>query len=468
MLDVASTQGRGEGRATLHVIRWPKASGSRFFWQTAAASVAFGDHQPTQTYVKLCVEAVDRGAMKARKLNRLFCICIAASGLGNTVLVRPQSWISLLLGRGGSERAAPAEGEPEARRPIVVRGDKAAASRIVVPRAPQADDGDVEITLITAFPAAELAEARALANARKNDRASAPSLSAAPVTVGAEEEERPSRVEISYEEEAEADEVTSPNVRILICAVGDSDQGRVRSRNEDSFLAFPERSLFAVADGMGGHAGGDVASALAVDVLRDSFERNVFNAHTESSVEVPRRGREVACAIQMANEAIYSLAHADPQLHSMGTTMVVARFSPNKQRVYIGHVGDSRCYRLRGNVLRQLTNDHTMSSLGVKGPRGHDLFQAVGVAPSMDIDLIIDRPQGDDLYLLCSDGLSKMVSDEQICRVLQDESDIEAAVYGLMELANDSGGKDNITLILVKVIDRLGRQAFAMGREPPS
>jgi serine/threonine protein phosphatase PrpC len=312
-------------------------------------------------------------------------------------------------------------------------------------------DDDLEITLITAFPSAELARFRAAANGEPP-----PAISSAAMEVEADPDgPQVSRVELSYEAEAEADETTSPTVRILICAIGDSDQGRMRSRNEDSLVVFPERSLFAVADGMGGHASGDVASAVAVDVLRDAFERNVFDAHTESDVEVPRRGRELACAIQMANEAIYSLAQSDPKLHGMGTTMVAARFSPNKQRVYIGHVGDSRCYRLRGSAFRQLTSDHTMSSLGVQGPRSHDLFQAVGVGLTIAIDLIVDKPRGDDLYLLCSDGLSKMVTNDEIRQALLDESDIEAAVYGLMELANDRGGRDNVTIILVKVIDRV-------------
>ena len=330
-----------------------------------------------------------------------------------------------------------------------------------IPLANPAHDEDLEVTLITAFPSTEVARMRALS---KNEPG--PSISSEPMDVEVETDApQATRVELSYEAEAELEETTSPTVRILICAVGDSDQGRMRPRNEDSLVVFPERSLFAVADGMGGHASGDVASAVAVDVLRDAFERNVFNAHTESDVEVPRRGRELACAIQMANEAIFSLGESDSKLKGMGTTMVAARFSPNKQRVYIGHVGDSRCYRLRGTAFRQLTSDHTMGSLGVQGPRSHHLFQAVGVGLTIAIDLIVDKPQGDDLYLLCSDGLSKMVTNDEIRQALLDESDIEAAVYGLMELANDRGGKDNITIVLVKVIDR---HANALLARPPS
>ena len=314
---------------------------------------------------------------------------------------------------------------------------------------------DVEITLIATAPIADIVRkvrAEHAAAVQQPADKDSPAISAEPPREN--DDQRPSRVELTYEAEAEAEEVTSPVVRILIHAAGDSDRGRARAKNEDSMLVFPERSVFAVADGMGGHAGGEVASSVAVDVLRDAFERNVFEARTEASVEVPRRGRELACAIQMANEAIFALAQDDPALKKMGTTVVSARFSPNKQRVYIGHVGDSRCYRLRGEDFRQLTKDHTMSTFGVTGPRGNDLYQAVGVQPTLSIDLIVDKPSENDLYLLCSDGLSKMVSNEEIRDVLIAEADLEAAVYGLMELANDRGGRDNITLILVKVIER--------------
>jgi serine/threonine protein phosphatase PrpC len=357
--------------------------------------------------------------------------------------------------------------KPKAKR-VTVRPRRAESARRATPkptsRAPSApiprlggEDDELEITLITAFPSVELARARALAKGEAEPAISSTAMQAK----DDKDASQATRVELSYEAEAELEETTSPTVRILICAIGDSDQGRMRPRNEDSLVVFPERSLFAVADGMGGHASGDVASAVAVDVLRDAFERSVFDAYTESDVEVPRRGRELACAIQMANEAIYSLAQTDAKLQGMGTTLVAARFSPNKQRVYIGHVGDSRCYRLRGTVFRQLTSDHTMSSLGVHGPRSHDLFQAVGVGLTIAIDLIVDKPHGDDLYLLCSDGLSKMVTNDEIRQALLDESDIEAAVYGLMELANDRGGKDNITIVLVKVIEKNARVLFA-------
>ncbi len=263
-----------------------------------------------------------------------------------------------------------------------------------------------------------------------------------------------SKIEVIYEDEAAVEEITSPIARILVSATGQSDRGQVRRKNEDSLLVFPERALFVVADGMGGHAGGEVASALAVDTLKDAFERNVFDGNTESDAPVPRRGREMACAIQMANQAILTQANSEDSLRDMGTTLVAARFSPNKQRVYIGHVGDSRCYRLRGMAMRQLTTDHTMQQLGFRGPQGHQLYQAVGVKARIVIDLIVDRPRTDDIYLLCSDGLSKMANDDQIRDLLVRHPDPEATANALIELANKAGGKDNVTVIVVKVVAR--------------
>lgn len=272
-----------------------------------------------------------------------------------------------------------------------------------------------------------------------------------------------SRVRVTYEDDAEVDEGTGPAMRILMHAQGDSDRGHKRRLNEDSFLFLTEHALFAVADGMGGHAGGKVASNLAVDTLRDAFERGIFEGDVRSDKPVPPRGRELACALLSANQAVFSAGQADPALTNMGTTAVVARFSANKQRLYLAHVGDSRCYRLRAGTFRQLTTDHTMSLLGMAGPRAKDLFRAIGIKPQVDIDLIVDKPRGDDIYLLCSDGLSKMVSDGEIQRILMDETDLEAAVYTLIEAANDNGGKDNVTVILVQVIERAGNSF-----QPPS
>jgi serine/threonine protein phosphatase PrpC len=309
-----------------------------------------------------------------------------------------------------------------------------------LPRAYEEED-EAEFTLVTALPA----------SLRRPDAGASPP--------GGAPDPRPAKVEVIYEDEADIEEVGYPATRILLSAEGQSDGGRVRRRNEDSFLVVQERSLYVVADGMGGYVGGDVASALAVDTVASAFETNTFEGKTEAAETIPRRGREMACAIQMANHAILARVAKEPALAQMGTTIVAARFSPNKQRVYIGHVGDSRCYRLRGNTMKQLTTDHTFLGLGLKGEGAQHLYQAIGIDRRITIDIVVDKPRPGDRYLLCTDGLTKMATADQIRDVLLAEPDLETAVYGLIELANDKGGKDNVTVILVKVLERRASSA---------
>ena len=275
------------------------------------------------------------------------------------------------------------------------------------------------------------------------------------------------RVVVAYEDEAEEEERTSPQARILVIASGDTDRGQRRTANDDSLLVLADHGLFAVADGMGGYAGGSVASALAVEELKQAFEQQAFRAALRSAGPIPRRGAELASSIMQAHQAVSRAARANAELRKMGTTLVAARFSPNKQRVYIGHVGDSRCYRFRRGSLRQLTADQTMSTIGLAGPRADDLLQAIGVTGDLSIDLLVDKPLAGDIYLLCSDGLNKMVDNRQIQQILATQRDLEAAVYGLIELANDAGGKDNVTVVLIKVLDRALHDTVTIPSPPP-
>jgi serine/threonine protein phosphatase PrpC len=255
---------------------------------------------------------------------------------------------------------------------------------------------------------------------------------------------------IVVDDDAAADEPTRASPFILVSAAGQTDKGQKRKNNEDSYVVLDEHGLFVVADGMGGYAGGEVASALTVEIIEKAFKSQKFEGPPYENV--PRRGSELARSIQMANKAVYDKAHADPMLKGMGTTVVAARFSLNKQRLYLGHVGDSRCYRLREGKLEQITTDHTMAALGFTGPAfAHRLNRAVGTAPSVEIDLIIGRPCPGDTYLLCSDGLSKMVPDAEIGDILVAEKHPQAALDKLIERANEKGGHDNITAILVSV-----------------
>jgi protein phosphatase len=275
------------------------------------------------------------------------------------------------------------------------------------------------------------------------------------------------RVVVAYEDEAEEEEGTSPLARILVTASGDTDRGQYRKVNDDSLLVLPDHCLFAVADGMGGYAGGNIASSLAVDALMQAFEHDSFLAPLRGTAPIPRRGAELASAIMQAHQSVFRAARANPEHSKMGTTLVAARFSPNKQRVYIGNVGDSRCYRLRRGSLRQLTTDQTMGTVGLQGPHADDLLQAIGVTVDLSIDLIVDRPQAGDIYLLCSDGLNKMISDQQIQQTLTGQRDLEAAMYGLIELANDAGGRDNVTVVLIKVVDRALHDIATIPSPPP-
>lgn len=260
--------------------------------------------------------------------------------------------------------------------------------------------------------------------------------------------EEPPSTRVIYQGGAEPDEPTGPIPLFDISVHGDTDRGLRRRQNEDALLLLPERGLLAVADGMGGYSGGQVASALAIDALRESFLKE--DALAPAAGKGPRRALEVVSAMQRANEAVFTAARAQPELRDMGTTLVALRYLPNKQRIYVGHVGDSRCYRLRGGELRQLTTDHALKEIGLVGPNENDLFKAIGIEDDVAVDVIVDKPMLGDIYLFCSDGLTKMVAHERIRELLL-EADGEAAVYGLIEQANDAGGKDNITVVVATV-----------------
>lgn len=293
-----------------------------------------------------------------------------------------------------------------------------------LPKIDYAEDRDVEVTMVGVQEPA--------ANHKR------PSLS-------------PPTQKIIYDEDAALDEPTHSGALILVTATAQTDKGLRRKRNEDSVLARADQGIFVVADGMGGYRGGEIASKLAVTTIERAFTTQTFDGPEDDSI--PRRASELARAIQMANEAIFSHAEQDKQLEGMGTTICAARFSPNKQRLYVGHVGDSRVYCYRAGMLRQMTTDHTMSDLGVTGEGAAHLSRAVGVWPVVPIDIVLGKPQPGDLYLLCSDGLTKMVSDDVIRSAFALSRVPSAVVEVLVKEANERGGKDNISVIVVRVDD---------------
>jgi protein phosphatase len=245
------------------------------------------------------------------------------------------------------------------------------------------------------------------------------------------------------------EEPTGPVPLILVSAVGRTDQGRRRKHNEDAFALAEDHGVFAIADGMGGYAAGEVASKMAIDTITSAYAKQDFGGTPIPGL--PRRGDELVRAIQTANAAILNQARANEAQAGMGTTVVAARFSPNRQRVYIAHVGDSRVYRIRDHQLHQMTADHTLGAAGVTGPSAAKLSRAVGVFDEVEVDLNVDEPRVGDYYLLCSDGLFKMVPENDIQRLIEGEKDLDVTANRLVDEANARGGKDNVSVIVVRV-----------------
>lgn len=244
---------------------------------------------------------------------------------------------------------------------------------------------------------------------------------------------------------------------------GITDQGRVRSRNEDSYLKDDEVHLYVVADGMGGHAGGDVASKIAVEKIREAIVGWLSGDNTE-----PPKGDEplstdetrMEAALKRANEQIFREAELKPEFRGMGTTTTGILVTNNQGT--IAHVGDSRAYLLRGGVIRQITEDHSWVNEQVKAgfmtveeARNHRLknviTRSLGHEENVKVDLLrLDLAPGDK-YLLCSDGLSNMVTDDEMNELVTSNNGDEA-LQKLVDLANERGGFDNITAVLVEVL----------------
>jgi len=228
-----------------------------------------------------------------------------------------------------------------------------------------------------------------------------------------------------------------------------TDTGRQRSANEDS--VFVHAPLFVIADGMGGARAGEVASKTVVD----AFDRPLPEAPPE---------RVLRETIEGANRTVYSLARKDPNLSGMGTTTTAAILDAGADEVAIGHVGDSRAYRLRRGKLERLTRDHSLvEEMRRKGqlteaqasdhPQRSIITRSVGPEPEVDVDLQTVPAQAGDVFLLCSDGLTTMLDDEHIERLLTRASSMPNAVRALVDEANRAGGRDNISVIAFKVVD---------------
>jgi serine/threonine protein phosphatase PrpC len=246
---------------------------------------------------------------------------------------------------------------------------------------------------------------------------------------------------------------------------GLTDVGLLRERNEDSLLVVPQHRFAAVADGMGGHLSGDVASGLAVSTLQDFYTNTVGPDRTwpfPYDQELTEEENCVVTAVRLANRQVFTRARQSRTEAGMGTTVVAIMFTPDVKQVIIGHVGDSRCYRVRDGKMSQLTNDHSLvsevaeiapwlSEEEVKELPTNVITRALGMAPDVVVDLLTTTTKVGDVYLLCSDGLNGMVSDEEILATVLAGKSLEDVCKGLVARANAGGGVDNTTVIVAKV-----------------
>jgi PPM family protein phosphatase len=232
----------------------------------------------------------------------------------------------------------------------------------------------------------------------------------------------------------------------IIEQAGRTDVGRQRSANEDSLVVGPP--LFAVADGMGGAKAGEVASAVAVDAVEGAQE-------SSEPIEA-----QLANIVRDANRRIYDLAVADESRRGMGTTLTLAKLHGDE--VSLAHVGDSRAYRLRGGELEQLTRDHSLvAELERSGqitpeaaehhPQRSIITRALGPEPDVEVDTYTLAGREGDVFLICSDGLTSMISDDEVASILRSAGSLDEAADELVRAANQSGGKDNITVILFRL-----------------
>src|ERR1700685_965914 len=250
---------------------------------------------------------------------------------------------------------------------------------------------------------------------------------------------------------------------LRIEVTGETNVGMKRTHNEDNFSIIEESGLYIVADGMGGHASGEVASKMAVDALKEFFSATANDPERTWPYKIDRsKGYEenrLITGIKPANLRIYESAQRDPRQRGMGTT-IVTMFAV-EDGVYIAHVGDSRIYRLRDGKIEQLTEDHSLLNDYIKMkrltaeeianfPHKNVIVRALGMKDTVKVDSRFEQPKANDMYLLCSDGLSGPVSDEDMLEIATSSADLKTGAAKLIERANANGGPDNITVVLVR------------------
>jgi len=242
--------------------------------------------------------------------------------------------------------------------------------------------------------------------------------------------------------------------------------GRRRANNEDHLLVRPDLGLFAVADGVGGRNTGEVASRLAVLSLANFFEATQAATWPDKyrallDLTFPPPARRLSAAIRKANEDVFSIASSREQHHKMNTTIVAVHVPLGTNELYLGHVGDSRCYRVRDHVMEVLTRDHTLRNEArqqypdiaderlAQLPKNM-LARAIGRREDVELDISALTTKPGDVYLLCSDGVNAMIDDATILTALASYHDPQGAADRLIDLSNAAGGRDNISAIVLR------------------
>lgn len=247
-----------------------------------------------------------------------------------------------------------------------------------------------------------------------------------------------------------------------------TDPGMVRSHNEDSVAADAAAGLVVLADGMGGYNAGEVASQMATSFVCGELGRWLRESAADATDHEVRRAMDIC--VDNANRAIFNAANSNPQYAGMGTTLVVAVFRPG--HLLVGHIGDSRAYRLRGGRLQQLTRDHSLlqeqldaglitPEQAIFSSNRNLVTRAVGVEDTVLLETHEHELHPGDCYLLCSDGLSDMLDDDAIAQLMRANASLAGASRALIDAANNAGGKDNISVVLVRAG---GADAAAQGR----
>jgi protein phosphatase len=244
-----------------------------------------------------------------------------------------------------------------------------------------------------------------------------------------------------------------------------TDVGMKRTHNEDYFSLIEDEQLFLVADGMGGHASGEVASKMAAEVMREFYSRTKDDDSTwpyKLDRHLSYVENRLVVGIKMANQRIFEAAGRDQKYKGMGTTIVSCQVVGDTS--YIAHVGDSRCYRVRGGGIQQMTRDHSLledykdakpdmsDEEQRKFPHKNVITRALGMRETVQVDVLTHEIADQDVFLLCSDGLSGMIEDPQVLDIVLRAPSLEVAVSGLVDAANQAGGTDNVTVLALQCL----------------